>query len=201
METTILKLSELYRKEGLKEYNEYIDLLKEYIEEKDDKTFNNNNVDAVIKSGVKNIPLQFKLDYLQPKLDNIGDIASVRICTITGEEINCSNDIVKPNELYYLDDNNNINNINSNFTIKWLQSLEKKDDGILLGKLDPKLENTPNSYIQDMFNYNDGILGFNTNEIISKKIPRYSIKTDEKYDNTFFDLLTNDILLPAARIF
>lgn len=182
-------------------YNEYIDLLKEYIEEKDDKTFNNNNVDATIKSGVKNIPLQFKLDYLQPKLDNIGDIASVRICTITGEEINCSNDIVKPNELYYLDDNNNINNINSNFTIKWLQSLEKKDNGILLGKLDPKLENTPNSYIKDMFNYNDGILGFNTNEIISKKIPRYSIKTDEKYDNTFFDLLTNDILLPAARIF
>ena len=32
-------------------------LLKGYIEEKDDKTFNNNNVNAVIKSGVKNIPL------------------------------------------------------------------------------------------------------------------------------------------------
>lgn len=181
-------------------YTDYIKELQEY-ELKEDKTFNNNNVNAIIKSGVKNIPLQFKLNYLQPKLDNIGDIASVRVCTITGEEINCSNDIVKPNELYYLDDNNNINNINSNFTIKWLQSLEKKDDGILLGKLDPKLENTPNSYIKDMFNYNDGILGFNINEIISKKIPRYSIKTDEKYDNTFFDLLTNDILLPAARIF
>ena len=52
-----------------------------------------------------------------------------------------------------------------------------------------------------MFNYNDGNLGFNYNEIINKAIPRYSIKTDEKYDNTFFDLLTNDILLPAARIF
>lgn len=182
-------------------YNEYIDLLKYYIEEKDDKTFSNNNVNATIKSGVKNIPLQFKLNYLQPKLDNIGDIASVKVCTITGQEINCSNGIIKPNELYYLDDNNNINNINSNFTIKWLQSLEKKDNGILLGKLDPKLENTPNSYIQDMFNYNDGILGFNYNEIINKAIPRYSIKTDEKYDSTFFDLLTNDILLPAARIF
>lgn len=182
-------------------YNEYIDLLKGYIEEKDDKTFNNNNVNAIIKSGVKNIPLQFKLNYLQPKLDNIGDIASVRICTITGEEINCSNDIIKPNELYYLDDNNNINNINPNFTIKWLESLEEKNNKILLGKLDPKLENTPNSHIEKMFNYNDGNLGFNTNEIILKSTPRYAIQTDQDYGNTFFDLLTNDILLPAARIF
>lgn len=182
-------------------YNKYIDLLKEYIEEKDDKTFNNNNVDATIKSGVKNIPLQFKLDYLQPKLDNVGDIASVRICTITGEEINCFNDSIKPNELYYLDDNNNINNINSNFTIKWLKSLKEKDNKVLLGELDPKLKNTPNSHIEKMFNYNDGNLGFNTNEIILKSTPRYSIKTNQDYANTFFDLLTNDILLPAARIF
>ena len=98
-------------------YTDYIKELQTYVKD-EDKTFSNNNVNAIIKSGVKNIPLQFKLDYLQPKLDNIGDIASVRICTITGEEINCSNDIIKPNELYYLDDNNNINNINTNFTIK-----------------------------------------------------------------------------------
>ena len=184
------------------EYNKYIEELQTYIKDEDeDKTFSNNNVNAIIKSGVKNIPLQFKLNYLQPKLDNIGDIASVKVCTITGEEINCSNDIIKPNELYYLDNNNNINNINSNFTIKWLKSLEEKDNKVLLGKLDPKLENTPNSYIQDMFNYDDGNLGFKYNEIILKSIPRYSIKTDQDYDNTFFDLLTNDILLPAARIF
>lgn len=182
-------------------YNEYISLLQEYTKEDNDKTFSNNNINATIKSGVKNIPLQFKLDYLQPKLDNIGDIASVRVCTITGEEINCSNDIIKPNELYYLDNNNNINNINSNFTIKWLKSLEEKDNKVLLGKLDPKLENTSNSYIQDMFNYDGGNLGFNTNEIINKGISRYSIKTNERHANTFFDLLTNDILLPTARIF
>ena len=52
-----------------------------------------------------------------------------------------------------------------------------------------------------MFNYDDGNLGFENNEIIGKSIPRYAIKTDKYYDNTFFDLLTNDILLPAARIF
>ena len=182
-------------------YTDYIEELQTYVKDEDkDKTFNNNNVNAIIKSGVKNIPLQFKLDYLQPKLDNIGDIASVKVCTITGEEINCSNDIVKPNELYYLDNNNNINNINSNFTIKWLESLEK-DNKVLLGKLDPKLENTPNSNIQNMFNYDDGNLGFKTNEIILKSTPRYAIQTDQDYGNTFFDLLTNDILLPAARIF
>ena len=114
--------------------------------------------------------------------------------------MNCSTDIVKPNQLYYLDDNNNINTINSNFTIKWLESLEEKD-GVLLGKLDSKLKDTPNSNIWKMFNYDDGNLGFENNEIIGKSIPRYAIKTDKYYDNTFFDLLTNDILLPAARIF
>ena len=182
------------------QYSTYITQLQEYTKDDNDKTFSNNNVNAVIKSGVKNIPLQFKLNYLQPKLDNIGDIASVRICTITGEEINCSTDIVKPNQLYYLDNNNNINTINSNFTIKWLESLEEKD-GVLLGKLDSKLKDTPNSNIWKMFNYDDGNLGFENNEIIGKSIPRYAIKTDQEYDNTFFDLLTNDILLPAARIF
>ena len=39
METTILKLSELYRKEGLKEYNEYIDFLN--------KKFNNHSLDEL----------------------------------------------------------------------------------------------------------------------------------------------------------
>lgn len=180
-------------------YTDYIEKLQEY-ELKEDKTFNNNNVNAIIKSGVKNIPLQFKLDYLQPELNSIGDISSVQICKITGEEINCSTDIVKPNQLYYLDDNNNINTINSNFTIKWLESLEEKD-GVLLGKLDSKLKDTPNSNIWNMFNYNDGNLGFENNEIIGKSTSRYAIKTNESYGNTFFDLLTNDILLPAARIF
>lgn len=180
-------------------YNEYIEKLQTYVQD-EDKTFSNNNVNAIIKSGVKNIPLQFKLDYLQPELNSIGDISSVRVCKITGEEMNCSTDIVKPNQLYYLDDNN-INTINSNFTIKWLENLEEKD-GVLLGKLDSKLKDTPNSNIWNMFNYDDGNLGFENNEIIGKGTPCYSIMTDESnYDNVFYDLLTNDILLPAARIF
>ena len=181
-------------------YTDYIEKLQEY-ELKEDKTFNNNNVNAIIKSGVKNIPLQFKLNYLQPELNTIGDISSVQVCKITGEEISCSTDIVKPNQLYYLDDNNNINTINSNFTIKWLENLEEKD-GVLLGKLDSKLKDTPNSNIQNMFNYDDGNLGFVYNDAINKSIPHYAIKTHQSdYANTFFDLLTNDILLPAARIF
>ncbi len=182
------------------QYSTYITQLQEYIKDDNDKTFSNNNVNAIIKSEVKNIPLQFKLNYLQPELNSIGDVSSVQICKITGEEINCSTDIVKPNQLYYLDDNNNINTINSNFTIKWLENLEEKD-GVLLGKLDSKLKDTPNSNIWKMFNYNDGNLGFENNEIIGKSTSRYAIKTDESYDNTFFDLLTNDVLLPAARIF
>ena len=180
-------------------YNKYIEELQTYVQD-EDKTFSNNNVNAVIKSGVKNIPLQFKLNYLQPELNTIGDISSVQVCKITGEEINCSTDIVKPNQLYYLDNNNNINTINSNFTIKWLENLEEKD-GVLLGKLDSKLKDTPNSNICKMFNYDDGNLGFENNEIIGKSTSRYAIKTDADIDNTFFDLLTNDILLPAARIF
>ena len=181
-------------------YTDYIKELQTYVQD-EDKTFSNNNVNAIIKSGVKNIPLQFKLDYLQPELNSIGNVSSVQICKITGEKMNCSTDIVKPNQLYYLDDNNNINTINSNFSIKWLESLEEKD-GVLLGKLDSKLKDTPNSNIWEMFNYDDGNLGFENTEIIGKGTPCYSIMTDESdHFNAFYDLLTNDILLPAARIF
>ena len=61
--------------------------------------------------------------------------------------------------------------INSNFTIKWLESLEEKDNKILLGKLDPKLGNTSNSLIQDMFNYDDMVNEINKYDFKVYKYP------------------------------
>lgn len=187
------------------EYSEYLKSFNTYlnITEESDDTIKDNNIKAVIKSCIKNVPLQFKLEYLQPELSNVNNQNVISVQKITGEEITCASDIVEPNELYYLDDNNRINYLNSNFKIKWLESLKLDEStNTLIGTLDHDKEDTSNSLIQNMFNYQGGRLGFNTNEVISSKENCYSIVTynDNAYTNALHDILINDILLPAARI-
>lgn len=184
-------------------YSDYLASLDTYVKEESDNTIKDNNIKAVIKSCIKNVPLQFKLEYLQPELSNVNNQNVISVQKITGEEITCASDIVEPNELYYLDDNNRINYLNSSFKIKWLESLKLDENtNTLVGKLDSFKEDTSNSLIKNMFNYQGGRLGFNINEVISSKENCYSIVTynDNAYTNALHDILINDILLPAARI-
>ena len=187
------------------EYSEYLKSLNKYlnIQEESDDTIKDNNIKAVIKSCIKNVPLQFKLEYLQPELSNVNNQNVISVQKITGEEITCASDIVEPNELYYLDDNNSINYLNSSFKIKWLKSLKLDENtNTLVGKLDSSKEDTSNSLIKNMFNYQGGRLGFNTNEVISSRESYYSIVTynTSAFGNALHDILINDVLLPAARI-
>lgn len=184
-------------------FDSYVNRLKDFVKDTEDldKKFNDTNVTAIIEECIKNVPLQFKLNYLQPELNTIGEHASVRVCTIDGQEIDCSSDIVRPNQLYYLDDNNVVNFLNKNFKIKWLKSLTKGDDK-LIGIWDNTLQPLTNAYLKESINFDEGRFGFNTTEIISTQRGQcYSIVSHNgSYPNYYTDLLINDILVPTARI-
>jgi hypothetical protein len=56
-------------------YNTYLASLKTFISEENDDpdgVFNDTNVTLDLKECIKNVPLQFKLDYIQPDLNAIG---------------------------------------------------------------------------------------------------------------------------------
>lgn len=185
-----------------RDFNTYLESLKKFKEDNEDsdKKFNDNNVTLHLDECIKNVPIQFKLNYAKPELSVIGEKPTVKILKITGEEIDCITDIVKPNRLYQVEDNN-VKYLGKDFKIKWLKYLNRIEDK-LQGEWDDTLNDVYNPYIYKMFNYNEGRLDFETTKLtIDKNGQCYSIISYYgSYGNGLFDLLTNDILVPAARV-
>lgn len=184
-------------------YSNYLGILKGFISEDEDadKVFNDNNVTLELKECIKNVPLQFKLDYQQPDLNIMGEKSTVKILNIDGTTTDCISDGIKPNQLYYLDDNNKITFFNKFFRIRWLKSL-KKDNDILIGEYDTTKPPTDNPYLCESLNYDEGKLGFEVSKLSSYSNGQcYCIYSyNDSYGNDLYDLLIKDILVPAARV-
>ncbi len=185
-----------------RDFNTYLESLKIFIKDNEDpdKKFNKNNVTLHLDECIKNVPIQFKLNYAKPELSVIGEKSTVKILKITGEEIDCITDIVKPNRLYQVEDNN-VKYLGKDFKIKWLKYLNRVEDK-LQGEWDDTLNDVYNPYIYKIFNYNEGRLDFETTKLtINKNGQCYSIVSYwGSYGNVLYDLLTNDILVPTARV-
>lgn len=186
-------------------YSIYLDSLKGFISEDDDEdnVFNENNVNLDLKECVKNVPLQFKLNYLQPELNVIGEKSSVKVLNIDDTSFDVVSSGVKPNELYFIDSNNQIQFFRNAkaFRINWLKSLKTQDDR-LIGEYDKSLQPTDNPYLGESINFEEGKLGFKTSSLTSYTNGQtYCIHSQNgSFGNTLYDLLINDILLPAAKI-
>lgn len=186
-------------------YNTYLQSLKNFISDSDDpdKVFNDTNVTLELKECIKNVPIQFKMDYIQPDLNVIGAKSSVRVQNIDGTSFDVVSDGIKPNELYFIDSNDQIQFFRNTkaFRIKWLKSLKIQDDK-LIGVYDETLEPTNNPYLGESINYEEGKLGFKVSKLSSYTNGQcYCIYSQNgSFGNILSDLLINDILVPAARI-
>ena len=185
-----------------RDFNTYLRKLKSFINTNDDPDhkFNENNVTLHLDECVKNVPIQFKLNYTKPELSVIGEKATVKILKITGEEVDCAADIVRPNRLYWVEDDN-VKYLGKDFKIKWLKYLNRVEDK-LQGEWDDTLTDIYNPYMYKMFNYNEGRLDFETTGFtVAKNGQCYSIYSYRgSFGNVLYDLLTNDILVPTARV-
>ena len=186
-------------------YSTYLDSLKGFISEDDDEdnVFNENNVNLDLKECVKNVPLQFKLNYLQPDLNVIGEKSTVKVLNIDNTSYDVVSSGVKPNELYFIDSNNQIQFFRNAkaFRINWLKSLKTQEDR-LIGEYDKSLQPTDNPYLGESINFEEGKLGFRVSSLTSYTNGQtYCIRSqNESYGNNLYDLLISDILLPAARV-
>ena len=162
------------------------------------------NVNAVIHSCVKNVPLQYKLTYKEPNTDLVNannDFYLLKtIDNPLGSRIYGK---LSTDKLYQLDYSTDgkpmVNNLTTTFKIKYLESIElNQDTGIISGKFSTKFEQDNNPDISSTWNINNDLTLSNYKHLnISNRY--YSMTTiNNDYDIQFADYDKKETLLPFA---
>ena len=188
------------------EYGGYVELVKRMAGANNDPLYSGDkNVNAVIHSCVKNVPLQYKLTYKEPDTDLVNannDFYLLKtIDNPLGTRIYGK---LSADKLYQLDYSTDgkpmVNNLTTTFKIKYLESIElNQDTGIISGKFSTKFEQDNNPDISSTWNINNDLTLSNYKyEYISNRY--YSmLTTNNDYKILFADYDKKETLLPFAK--
>ena len=187
-------------------YGSYVELVKQMAGANNDPLYvGNKNVNVVIHSCVKNVPLQYKLTYKEPDTDLVNannDFYLLKtIDNPLGTRIYGK---LSTDKLYQLDYSTDgkpmVNNLTTTFKIKYLESIElNQDTGIISGKFSKKFEQDNNPDISSTWNINNDLTLSNYKyEYISNRY--YSmLTTKDNYRILFADYDKKETLLPFAK--
>ena len=187
-------------------YGGYVELVKRMAGANNDPLYSGDkNVNAVIHSCVKNVPLQYKLTYKEPNTDLVNannDFYLLKtIDNPLGTRIYGK---LSTDKLYQLDYSTDgkpmVNNLTTTFKIKYLESIElNQDTGIISGKFSTKFEQDNNPDISSTWNINNDLTLSNYKyEYISNRY--YSMLTTKNdYKILFADYDKKETLLPFAK--
>ena len=187
-------------------YGSYVELVKRMAGANNDPLYSGDkNVNAVIHSCVKNVPLQYKLTYKEPNTDLVNannDFYLLKtIDNPLGTRIYGK---LSTDKLYQLDYSTDgkpmVNNLTTTFKIKYLESIElNQDTGIISGKFSTKFEQDNNPDISSTWNINNNLTLSNYKyEYISNRY--YSmLTTKNNYKILFADYDKKETLLPFAK--
>lgn len=190
---------------GIK-YGSYVELVKQMAGANNDPLYSGDkNVNAVIHSCVKNVPLQYKLTYKEPNTDLVNannDFYLLKtIDNPLGTRIYGK---LSTDKLYQLDYSTDgkpmVDFLKTTFKIKYLESIElNQDTGIISGKFSTKFEQDNNPDICSTWNINNDLTLSNYKyQNISNRY--YSILTTKNgYRILFADYDKKETLLPFAK--
>lgn len=190
---------------GIK-YGSYIELVKRMAGANNDPLYSGDkNVNAVIHSCVKNVPLQYKLTYKEPNTDLVNannDFFLLKtIDNPSGTRIYGK---LSTNKLYQLDYDTNrkpiIDSLKSTFKIKYLESITLDDDKIISGKFSTEFEQENNPYMCRTWDINN-YLTLSNYKYLNIYDRYYSIIATNKNDFkiAFADFDKDEVLLPFAK--
>ena len=187
-------------------YGGYVELVKRMAGANNDPLYSGDkNVNAVIHSCVKNVPLQYKLTYKEPNTDLVNannDFYLLKtIDNPLGTRIYGK---LSTDKLYQLDYSTDgkpmVNNLTTTFKIKYLESIElNQDTGIISGKFSTKFEQDNNPDISSTWNINNDLTlsnykyGYISNRYYSM------LTTKNNYKILFADYDKKETLLPFAK--
>ena len=184
----------------------YVKLVKQMAGAIDDPLYSGDkNVNAIIHSCVKNVPLQYKLTYKEPNTDLVNANNDFYLLkTIDNPLSTRIYGRLSTNKLYQLDYDTNgkpmINFLTTTFKIKYLESIElDQNTGIISGKFSIKFEQDNNPDICDTWNINN-YLTLSNYKYLYESSRYYSIFTTENaYKILFADYDKKETLLPFAK--
>ena len=190
---------------GIK-YGSYVELVKRMAGANNDPLYSGDkNVNAVIHSCVKNVPLQYKLTYKEPDTDLVNannDFYLLKtIDNPLGTRIYGK---LSTDKLYQLDYDTNgkpmINSLTTTFKIKYLESIElNPDTKIISGKFSTEFEQDNNPKMSRTWNINNYLTlsNYKYQNIYNRY---YSIVTmGDSGQIQFADYDKDEILLPFAE--
>lgn len=193
------------------DYSQYLDLVKARVFGTDSNIadkLHDNNVNAIIKGCIKNHPLQVKIQYQDPNLDNLNRADSiVAVKGVDGKVQSIVFDGLQPDIMYQVQDTADgitIQELNKSFQIRYLKKLElnPEDRRTLIPTWDSEipLESAPD-LIRAFKVANDKLI---CSEWRSKgaKSSYYSIVGyyEEHSSVSLVDLLKDDVLIPFAKM-
>lgn len=163
-----------------------------------------NNINATFKSCIKNIPIQFKLNYIQPNIETVSSSSQVAVYYTDGTFEPLTGKTPDKDHLYYVsntDGKKSIEELDGNFHIKYLKELQKVQvNGIdmLKGVYDSSIQDEQNGYACNMFKASNGELQLKVSDgmYISDT---YSIVEDD-YQTAIHNLLKNEVIAPYSKI-
>ena len=168
-------------------------------------TSSDRNVTLEMKSCIKNIPLQFRLGYIQPNLDAVGiksGRAKVKYIDGTEQDVTLSSN--SKDDLYQVDSSKEVavaNVLGRNFKIRYLKSVEKPSEGNgLKAEFDTSIPEEKNEWIYKTFKLDGSDLGFKTVDHMQSGYS-YSIVTDYYDDVALHHLPKREVIAPFAKIF
>ena len=184
----------------------YVEFVKKIAGADNDPQYSGDkNVNAIIHSCVKNVPLQYKLTYKEPNTDLVNANNDFYLLkTIDNPLSTRIYGRLSTNKLYQLDYDTNgkpmINFLTTTFKIKYLESIElDQNTGIISGKFSTKFEQDNNPDICDTWNINN-YLTLSNYKYLYESSRYYSIFTTENaYKILFADYDKKETLLPFAK--
>ena len=190
---------------GIK-YGSYVELVKQMAGANNDPLYaGDKNVNAVIHSCVKNVPLQYKLTYKEPNTDLVNannDFYLLKtIDNPLGTRIYGK---LSTNKLYQLDYSTDgkpmVNNLTTTFKIKYLESIElNQDTGIISGKFSTKFKQDNNPDISSTWNINNDLTLSNYRYEYTSNRYYSMLTTKDDYKILFADYDKKETLLPFAK--
>lgn len=163
-----------------------------------------NNINVTFKSCIKNIPIQFKLNYIQPNIETVSSSSQVAVYHTDGTFEPLTGKTPDKDHLYYVsntDGKKSVEELDGNFRIKYLKELQKVQvNGIymLKGVYDSSIQDEQNGYACSMFKVSNGELQLKVNDGMNIS-NAYSIVEDNK-QTAIHDLLKNEVIAPYSKI-
>ncbi len=188
------------------EYGGYVELVKQMAGANNDPLYSGDkNVNAIIHSCVKNVPLQYKLTYKEPDTDLVNANNDFYLLKTIDNPLDTRiYGKLSTDKLYQLDYSTDgkpmVNNLTTTFKIKYLESIElNQDTGIISGKFSTKFEQDNNPDISSTWNINNDLTLSNYSyKNISNRY--YSmLTTEDEYRILFADYDKKETLLPFAK--